>query len=800
MKKLAIIAAMLVSFNLGAYQRQHLRDTVVVESAVDTLDTVEDADTIDVPPKIDSTALLKHRVKARDLSRMAMQKRYQPKDSISSHGNFFGGTFLWAYGSFYYPFVEHYTFGPYMHAGVGKWFSTKDGRRRYHGVRAGLGAGYFTDTYDANRVKSADLRASYMFDLSAYASGYNPRLILSVVPVAGIGVTFMENQANGWPPSIGFSGHIGVDIAFHALPGVDIVVEGLYEIQDDPRKLVRQNLWRSYFPAFRGNVGLNINLDKTYWSRLGDPGQDWRVSVAGGLMLQFASDIKSMGDIPALIGPSVQIGVARRYNDWFHLRVQSGYSRYNWNFNEYGFPTRRLATDWNLHLDAMFDVLSMGKPNPDKRKVWGLFFMGGPTLGILHKEQVANLNIFPYVGLGGGIQLRAEVVKNIALFLEQRVDVVPYSTHSNRTDVVYAPYTDVRTASYFGVEYRFPYYGYSPSQLREEWSNGWYAMLYGSGYYPLGAKYTGGPFFMLGVTKWSRNIWALRLGGGAGYYISNRDGGRRVKSIGFRGSYLYNILPRDIDAKLSAVAGIGAERGWSTDGGYAWMPTAHLGLSLSMPVLKGVNLVIEPLIDVHPDLYSRVYGHSFDFVPAVMDNVGVEIALGQDQWKKADPAMDWRVSLAGGVRTLFKGPVGPEISLAVSRKIMPWLDFRLRGGYFSCNKGQVKAATLALDAMIDFLSLGQEAQNERRFSLAGFIGPEIGFYTRKDAWVNKMPFVGADAGIQGKVRIAGGLYAFLEPRVTFVPYYNWSAASNKQRFDFPVGAVLGIEYKFHSRK
>lgn len=407
----------------------------------------------------DSALARKKRPGSIDITPYAMQRRWRPADQKASTGlnGFFNDSWFYAYGTYLMQFVSQYGPGAGGQIGFGKWFADREGLRRYHGLRLGVGAGWSYDNYDASRIGAIEARASYLFDLSAYASGYDPRRLFSFVPLAGIGISFVDGTARKYE-NAAFTAHLGLQWVVHSFPGVDIVLEPLFELHADSRGLPRQNVWKKFVPAFRGNVGVHVQVDRAYWNRLDDPGKDWRVSLAAGPVLQAASNIRSAKDIPGLIGYSLALGFGRSYNDWFDWRFQLGQTTDYWFENRQDVWSRdlRSAAMLYLRLDAMFDIPAMFRSDwPDWRR-FRFFVMGGPELGLLHKEGVANLELFPYLGLSGGVQFRWEPLRNIAFFAEPRVSAIPYTARSNSLQVAYFNYSDLVAVLYIGAEYRLP--------------------------------------------------------------------------------------------------------------------------------------------------------------------------------------------------------------------------------------------------------------------------------------------------------------------------------------------------------
>ncbi|MBO7510751.1 MAG: hypothetical protein J6T35_06150 [Bacteroidales bacterium] len=407
----------------------------------------------------DSALVRKKRPSSIDISRYAMQKRWRPADekAPSGLGWLLNDAYIYAYGSYLTQFVSQYGPGACGQIGYGKWFSDAKGLHRYHGMRLGVSAGWSYDNFDASRIHAIETRATYLFDLSAFASGYDPRRLFSFVPQIGVGLSFVDGAHRKYE-NAAFSMHLGLDWVVHSFPGVDVVLEPLFELHADPRRLPRQNVWKTFIPAFRGSVGVHVQMDRSYWNKWSDPGKDLRVSLAAGPALQPAGNIRSAKEVFRLMGYTLALGFGRSYNDWFDWRFQLGQTTDWWFENRQDVYSRdlRSAASLYLRLDAMFDIPAMFRAPASDWRRFRFFVLAGPELGLLHKSDVANLKMFPYLGLSGGLQFRWEPWRDFAFFVEPRVSAVPYTAHSNMLQVAYVNYSDLVTTLYVGVEYRLP--------------------------------------------------------------------------------------------------------------------------------------------------------------------------------------------------------------------------------------------------------------------------------------------------------------------------------------------------------
>lgn len=839
MKKSVMIVFLCLGFCAHAQNKDTTQVTVRDSVSAAVRDTSQKAVQV---PLTDTTRL-------RAASKI-LQKRYRPKDQAAPTGRFVSDMFLWAHGTFYLPFVQDYGYGCQASVGIGKWFSDKNGMHRYHGIRVGGGFGYFMDNYAGEHMKMYAVKADYIFDLVSYVSGYNPRRIVSVVPVAGLGYTFLTKQDEE-NKGRGLSAHLGAGLHFHLFPGVEMVLEPLFEIQRDPRQLVRQDIWRGYYPVFRGDFGLNFHLDRKYWrGNFQDPGKDWRISISGGPRLQHAQNVKYFEDVPEILGWELSAGLSRRYNKWFHLRFQAGYAKDYWWLKDRVNPnvrTRMGSMHIMARMDAMVDMLGFFPSKGGRERRVGLLLFVGPEAGMLQKDNIEVFNTFsPFVGAQGGLQFRVNVFDNLSLYLEPRIGIIPYYTTANNRQSKYDNYSDVYNTVSLGLEYvigrtRLDASG-NPMEIihplgQKASSGGFFSGMYvwamGSYFRPLLTYAGSGPIASLGLGWWFTDrggyhrYHGIRLGAAGGYYYDNESVNHmmllegRLDYLFDLTSFLYGYNPRrvfSVTPLVGVTAGV-VEKKRSDLAGIGF--SAHLGTDLNIQVLPGLELFVEPLIafrkkngkDSRKDSYAAAQG-----------SIGLSYNLDRKFWKQVETEEgDWRVSLSVASRMLLvssdrfapsaPGPLGWELSGGITRKYGSWFALRVGGGYARDsywyedegveNRVRKHSGHLAgrADAMFNLLGfLPSREGREPRTSLYLFAGPEAGLMYKKGVsdWERLHPFVGAQGGLQLKVGVANGWAVYLEPRVGVIPYHT-SAAEDSSRasnyYDMYGTLSVGVEYK-----
>lgn len=387
--------------------------------------------------------------------------RYRPKNQPFHKGGFFANTYVTAMGAAYRQFANNYSNGPYASLTFGKWLTP------FHGLELTAGACSFKDNYDGVRMYIVEPRLSYLFNISAYAGGYNPESLVELYAKAGLGYGLYLRE--NFPKTGSPSAHIGVQLNIHVLPGFDLVLEPLLEAQLDARKLPRMDVWRSYLLALQGGVGLKYNLDPM--RRGSDPGLNWFVTATGGVQFQNSDFSYDIGFKRAL-GPSAVVGAGRYYTPAFALRLQVGSSTHFWKeipegaVDVYGVPLhtgRFRSTYFFARFEGKLDLFRIA---PDtmldlwaKYRQVGISVLAGPEVGYMIKKD-PNLHdvTYPYVGLSAGLQVSVRLFAGLYLNLEPHVGIIPYSATSFTWANQNQDYYDALFGVSMGFEYRFGRY------------------------------------------------------------------------------------------------------------------------------------------------------------------------------------------------------------------------------------------------------------------------------------------------------------------------------------------------------
>lgn len=384
-----------------------------------------------------------------------MQSRYRPVNRPFHKGGFLANSYASVLGAGFRQMADNYSYGIALGGAFGKWLAP------WHGVEAGLDFSRFMDNFDATRLTQVNIRASYLFNLSAYVDGYDPDRLVEFYPRAGLGLGMLFVPGEG--THTGLSAHLGIDADMHIFPGIDLVVQPVLEMQKDARQLARMDVWRKYILSMYINCGVRFTLDKERVG--GDPGNDWFFTASTGPQVQTSKYLLTENRIRfgKAIGLSTMVGAGRYYADAFALRAQLGIGWHYWKEIQEGetdeydtpLPPARFRSAYFVgRVEGAVDILRlMGWISLDHP--FSLSVYGGPEVGLIHKQDPYYKDIVePYAGVTLAPQVKYRLAGGFSAYLEPRVSFVPYSAYAFKTSTVNVNYYDAVVSLSIGVEYR----------------------------------------------------------------------------------------------------------------------------------------------------------------------------------------------------------------------------------------------------------------------------------------------------------------------------------------------------------
>ena len=167
--------------------------------------------------------------------------------------------------------------------------------------------------------------------------------------------------------------------------------------------------------------------------------------------------------ISEALGVHLSLGVGKHYTDFFGIRYSAAYSRGSWiKYFDDTYPCNYFAA----RAEAILDMYKLIGRAADSEKVedtrLSLNVLMGPEVGYMYKVDMESdikghvpVVTSPYVGLTGGLQVKMQLIRRLAMYFEPRVSIVPYDAPNlgmiglNK----YLNYYDSILSANFGIEF-----------------------------------------------------------------------------------------------------------------------------------------------------------------------------------------------------------------------------------------------------------------------------------------------------------------------------------------------------------
>lgn len=372
-----------------------------------------------------------------DAKDYSLMKRWRPENQVEFEKKGGRNMFVGITGTAIRPMYSNFSSGPHFSVNFGKWFDP------YNGLRFAAGAGYYFDNITSYRIKQVDVKASYLLNISSYVGGYKPSRFMEISAVAGLGYAYRWSAGY---TGHSFTAHVGFNFSMHVLRNVYLFAEPQIELSLDGLGQRSSAISHRLTPYFAGaiGVGYRFNTDKREWL----PQGKWFFTLSGGTQFLTAKHVFNEMTANNTFGMHFAFGAGRRYWDWFALRLSVAYSQHSWDQDVYGKGLNaRYAVG---RLEAMVDLVSLIGGRGDNRFCVSL--MVGPEAGLMHHADAAR-RIMPFVGITGGAQVKTRLSQSVALFIEPRISMVPFSAKSNNSVAKMDNYYDGVFNCNIGIEY-----------------------------------------------------------------------------------------------------------------------------------------------------------------------------------------------------------------------------------------------------------------------------------------------------------------------------------------------------------
>lgn len=281
------------------------------------------------------------------------------------------------------------------------------------GVRVCASGGYVPYNLNAEILPELNMSASVLFNLSSYVGGYDLSRMCEVSTLLGAGYSCVWEDG----PEHFFVGNIGIDVNMRVSRRLSVHVEPYL-----PLRVNRDNL--SF--GFGTSVGLAYDFSENALAPT-CAGRYFLI-LSGGLQVQNSALMRQASAADKL-GFHTTLGVGRKFDDFFDLRLSASYSRNTWQV--YYGGRRMPAQYYALRLEGMLDILRLAMRKSEVVSRFGCGVVAGPEMGIMYKKDLGYSLKKHYVGLATGVYADCRLGERVSLFLEPRFTLVPYTAFND---------------------------------------------------------------------------------------------------------------------------------------------------------------------------------------------------------------------------------------------------------------------------------------------------------------------------------------------------------------------------------
>lgn len=437
-----------------------LLSCVVASAQVDSLataDTVQmsDEDILKLLSSPQADTVKKVVDRGRDVSSLVNSRRQRSVDySPFTSTPFLSNTFVSARLTTPKILTDDYGWGLTGGLSFGKWLHED------HAVRLTGSYGVWQDNFDGAPIKSLDLSASYLFNLSSYVGGYRTNRLCEIMAVAGLGYSNSTRSGN---VSHALNAHVGFNLNLRLFRNIDFFIEPLTKIYTNGMAVSYAGNWRSWLSSFEATCGLtyNINRSKSPASENLLPYKDgWFVYLQAGPHYHHAELVYDAVSLKRALGIHVAVGLGKYYTDFFAMRYSAAYSRGAWVI--YGSRTWP-CNYFSVRAEGIVDMVGLVRraTGREGRSAFAVSLLAGPEVGYMHKVDMdtGTSKSHPvvgsvYLGITGGLQFKCRMSERFSMNLEPRFSLIPYDApYHNSPANLFDNFSDTIFNFNIGIEY-----------------------------------------------------------------------------------------------------------------------------------------------------------------------------------------------------------------------------------------------------------------------------------------------------------------------------------------------------------
>lgn len=357
-----------------------------------------------------------------------MQKRWRPGNADFVNGKFSDNMSLKLDGGteqLLERSSSSYSFGPLFRATVGK------GLDRFNTIYAGASAGLFRRNADGVKVFRGGVELGHSFDFSSYFWGYDPNRVLWLRSMESVGLN-LSRAAGDYRLSA--TVRAGLTVSAQIAEDAEIFYQPEIAFYTDGIDCSPTGNWRKFDFGYGFEVGMIFHFNRfrshsPFPSSFGEWfASDAYVMMSGGCGFQISdATIDAPGLFPSA-REAVQLAYGKNVKGPLAVEFSLFYSRDVWK--QFSGGRNKYCYYGGVRPQIVFDTMYWLKED------WfAMPVMAGPEIGLMYKKDDGYAVKRVYMGLSVALRPDFRLHRRLALFLEPRLSIVPYTfpPHSNNS-------------------------------------------------------------------------------------------------------------------------------------------------------------------------------------------------------------------------------------------------------------------------------------------------------------------------------------------------------------------------------
>lgn len=655
-----------------------------------------------------------------------------------------------------------------------------------HGWRIGAAFGSHSKREGTTTPYFGSISADYLMNFTALLRGHNPYRCFELI--GGLGIEYQRIRNNGV-----FGNEYGARASIQAR--VNATRSMYVYLEPSLTMLAGTKLMNNDWRRFKPDVGINIGIGYRLLGKkerlagatpfAGADDSHLFFGIGGGLS-NFAHNLAYRSTTDNITGTA---HIGKMFSSAAGLRLKAQYGKLGMTGDN---RQRYLATG---SLDYVWNISSaFGGYRPSE------LFSLDMNIGVAGAYVgTGTKKIYP--GIEGGFTALFRLSPNWGIYIEPQMQFFTSGFSRDMRGRSYSPVASV----FAGLRYTLGNFRHEFAEDYKEYSGArnWFITFAGAPARRLRGNTDSGIAAMVGFGKRFTPISSWRVSVDGEAFHTNP----RYASLSVGADYLFSIStsmtgfnPHRI-FDLSGLIGVNA--------GFAKTPDNMLaggkaGLHGAFRLSEALDLFIEPQL-----LAAREFGHGNSrWEPEMRLMIGLNYRLGGSSSRHSESATPWIgdkrsfVSLAGGPmlssNTFFDSKserINGALDLAVGRWTSRVSGLRLGVTYdFVPDRNGSKPLNLFsahADYMLNMTSL-MDSNPARRFHIIGIAGIGAGKSDISQSRLRPM----ANAGMQFRYNLPGGIDLHIEPNVSFAPQRIAYSYVRNNRF-IALGRIMaGLSYRF----